>query len=272
MPKGFRLFGAVFRAGRSVVLGLFILWQLLFLLGYNLLDLARETRTKLPERLEEAVEAAAPGWTRKEGPAHETVEKVMTILKHYEQATGQPQRWSLFAPDVAEDVTFPAVEMRWEEPGAKEALAPEPEVLRSANEPEDLHRYMRLGNFRLRRYETNVGVVLTPHADETEEEMKARWRAGIQNYLRKDWDTVRAYLRWRWQAYVREYPDRPEPRMVILLVRRYHIPAARRRAEADWEGPYVEPVARWRPFAQPSRGRQSVEMYNPVAGDFEEIP
>jgi hypothetical protein len=272
------------RAGRRVVswaarvgLGLFILCQLLFLVVYNFLDLATATRDNLPGPLEEVVETVAPGWTHKEGSVHEAVEEVFSVAKRYAQATAQPQGWSLFAPDVAEEITFPAVEVRWDDP-AKPGRRPAPvmpyapEVLLSDNEPRDIRRYLRLGHFRLRRYESYVGVVLKPAAGETEDERNARWRDRIRDYMRREWDTVRAYLRWRWQAYVREHPERPEPRQAVLLMRRYHVPAPDQPAPFDWEGPYVEPVARWRPFDQPPEGRHPLEMYNPVTGRYEWVP
>jgi hypothetical protein len=281
-----------------VALGLFILWQLFFLVAQNFLDLARESRDDLPESVQEAVEAVAPGWSQKRGPVHEAVEAVTSWTGRWSRLTAQPQGWELFAPTVAADCAFPVVELRWDEPpmppwqvpGLLAPLAagrpleaallaaafPVPTplmphqsvMLLSDNEPADLSHFLRLGNFRLRRYETCIGAFLVPQANETAAQQRERWRGEIEYYLRQEADTVRAYLRWRMEAYLQAHPDRPLPRQVLLHVRRYHIRPPEDNAPSPWQGPDNTTQARWRPGLSCPAAFLPVEAFDPGAGSF----
>jgi hypothetical protein len=313
---------ASLRIGCRVALGLFILWQVFFLLAANLLGLAKEKRDVLAETVEtivaeiapgwpaekgdaqaavqEAIDAAAPGWRTGTGDVYEAVEAVTTWTTHWSQVTGQPQGWELFSAPGYE-CPFPVVELRWDEPPpppweAGPLLAPvgfnnalsaavvaaaarrprplmayEPELLRSDNEPADPDHYLRLGQFRLRRYESYVVPILARHTDEIDEAIKERWREQIVDHLRtrQEWETVRAYLRWRMEAYQRAHPERPRPSQIILHVRRYHILTVDERAGSPWEEPDVQPIARWRPSVSPPSDYLGVEMFNPVTDTFE---
>src|SRR5438094_7623764 len=114
------------RTAARLALGLFVAWQLLFLLSANALDLAGQGTA---------------------GPAGR-------LARTWGRLTGQPQTWQLFAPDVADLAGFPAVELRWG-PGRSR-------VLRSENEPADRHALFRAGRFRLRRYEPTLDVPPSP--------------------------------------------------------------------------------------------------------------
>jgi hypothetical protein len=199
------------------------------------------------------------------------VEAVTTVTRRWAQLTGQPQDWALFAPNVRGDSVFPAVELHWDEDsrGADRSMPRAAELLLSDNEPADPHHFLRVGRFRLRRYEGSLAVMLTAYEEETPDETKARWRERIERFLRKDWDAVRAYLRWRMRTWAERHPDRPPPRQAVLLMRRYQIPGPDEAGPFDWGGPYTEPVARWGPDTTWPGGHLPVEMYNPVTGRFQ---
>jgi hypothetical protein len=308
------------RIGARAALGLFILWQLLFLLAANFLELAKEKRATLAPTLEKAIteiapgciseegevqaavetaiEWTAPGWTRKEGAVHEVVERVTEWTKAWSLLSGQPQGWTLFTPP-GDECPFPVVELRWDEappapwdvvprlaplaagnalaaavlaavPGPGPPLmAYEPEMLRSANEPPDPNSYLRLGKFRLRRYESSIGVILVSHADEPELDRKERWRSLIEDYFRREWETVYAYLRWRLAEYRQAHPERLPPRQVILHVRRYHIFAPEEAGDSPWDEPDLRPIARWRPCCVCPTSHVPVEMFDPETDSFE---
>src|SRR5205823_1606949 len=90
---------------------------------------------------------------REKSELGETVKSMMRPVKWWAYRTGQDQGWGLFAPNTGEFSSFLRVEMRWDddpEPG-KPPVVPEhePILIKSDNEPEDIHRFVRWGNFRL---------------------------------------------------------------------------------------------------------------------------
>ena len=88
-------------------------------------------------------------------------------------------------------------------------LPPPSEELRSANEPKNLNRFLRIGNFRLRCYESNLTILLRVNSDETYPEMLQRWRDLVEKLFGNEGDTLYAYLRWaRLQAYRTAHPGR----------------------------------------------------------------
>jgi hypothetical protein len=192
---------------------------------------------------------------------------------------------------------FPAVLVRWDEPprsaraharaltplaarGPLEAAAlwgaalhsaspPGPVLIRSDNEPPDIHRYFRLSGFRLRRLEGRLTLVLRQAEDETPAQAADRWRERIAKLLRRDGDVGKAYLRWRWDSYRTAHPEAPPPRQLILVMRRYAI-VAPDRAPPHWQGPFTVPVARWQPGPSGRSGGAPLEKYDPVRERFQE--
>ena len=153
------------------------------------------------------------------------------------------------------------------------------EPLRSENEPEDRHAYLRFGQFRLRRFEGNVSFVLATR-DRPVEAMADSWRGKIEERLRDEADSMHAYLRWRSEAFQRAHPELPPPRQVILSQHVYRIPAPPGPEPWDWqpvfgvtaEGvPLAQPVARWLPGTRPEPEYFPLEMYNPVMRRFESL-
>ena len=69
-------------------------------------------------------------------------------------------------------------------------------VVLSDNEPADLMRYARWGNFRLRRFENNLVIYLTPRDDEKPGET-AGGHDRIKESVSDQAEVLLAYLRWR---------------------------------------------------------------------------
>src|SRR5258708_28335551 len=185
---GPRLLGGYFkklRAGLGVLLGLFILGQMIFLPVANLLGFLPTLRDNL--RNTGWAQALAPDWLDKKGRAEEILAKANDISQRWQEMTGQPEGWSLFAPDVADDIWFVRVEMNWQDgdssaPGAQF----QPISFISDNEPPDPNHFFRLGHFRIRRYEMAVEVHLFKEENKTPEEPAAHWPAKIPGKGRKD--------------------------------------------------------------------------------------
>jgi hypothetical protein len=277
------------RAAPRVLLGLFIVWQLLFLPAANLCGLLTCARNHLAEW--PPLAQAAPDWTQGRGRLHRATEVVGAVTGRWADLTGQPQPWSLFGPEVGHDVAFVAVEIRWDDdplpfstpcrrlaplaagdlltcltlhaalPGGRED-APPPVLLLSDNEPADPRAYFRLGRFRVRRYEEGIELIRNspadgahvPTADSWNQQIAERvWLAGHRQY---------AYLRRRLDVFRRAHPELPRPRQVILYTRTYRIPEPD-TVPSTRQGPEQLPLLRWFP------GTKTVERYNPVLPRFE---
>jgi hypothetical protein len=98
---------------RQVALGLFIAGQLIFLLAANLQQLGWAFRRGLEAHPELA--SAVPKWTNPGGHLQDAGELLSALTVRWSEITGQPQNWSLFAPNVTEKIPFVAVELCWEE-------------------------------------------------------------------------------------------------------------------------------------------------------------
>src|SRR5262249_34802300 len=139
----------------QVALGVLIVGQLLFILVANTLNGLTNIRriTGDNEDVGGVVDQATGGLTSARGHWY----NFYRIVNHGEETMNIGQNWRLFSPFVSDGSTLLSVELRWDDlpPGA--AAIPgtrAPVVLLSANEPENLERYVRLGPWRLRRYES----------------------------------------------------------------------------------------------------------------------
>jgi hypothetical protein len=259
----------------QVLLGLFIVWQIIYGVVGNLLNVADESRSTLaaPEgepahvqKTAEVVEWLAPGWARKEGHVHDAAEVVAGLTRRWGQVTGQVQGWSLFAPSVGRHNTFVAVELRWDDGSPLELLL-------SDNEPADPNHFFRLGDFRLRKYESHIDVILTLHDDELTEAAAGRWRRLIEDKMDTDAKDMLAYLQWRWRRFQQAHPDRPTPSQVIFYVRRFSIPPPEqvpwRWDTSNYQMFDMQPLARWQPGADRGPDYSPLEMYNHETREFD---
>jgi hypothetical protein len=96
-----------------LLLGLFIIWQIVFLFFANILSLLGGVRESW--RDQPAVEEAAPAWIRGKDRAAGTEKALTRLTNFWSELTGQPQNWSLFAPSVTSVIPFVAVECCWED-------------------------------------------------------------------------------------------------------------------------------------------------------------
>jgi hypothetical protein len=260
----------------QALLGLFIVWQIIYVVAGNLLTMAQDSRQTLAnpdgepqhtQKAAEVVEYLAPGWIKKEGHVFDADEVISGLLRRWGQITGQVQGWSLFAPGVGDHNTFVAVELRWDD-------AFPAELLLSDNEPRDPNRFFRLGDFRLRKYESHLDVILTLRATEaTEADAAERWHRLIKDKVDTDGKDILAYLQWRCRDFQQSHPDRPAPTEVVLHVRRFSIPSPEkwpwRWDMANYQMFDMQPMARWRPALDSGAESGPLEVYNHENGEFE---
>jgi hypothetical protein len=287
---------------RQVVLGLFILFQLVFVVFYNLIGLFQDAQTRLDSRITAVIDRVMPGYGGKSGHAWKISDEISTGMRRWGQLTGQDQSWSLFAPNVAEVTGFPAVVLNWEDvPTSGPALArplaqlaassplevaaldlaarapafggppPPEELFLSDNEPPNPHHFFRIGKFRIRRYEGALIPYLSRRKGETEAEANERWAGAIRDHVAEYPDQLQAYVQWRLSVWQKQHPDSPPPRQVILVERTYKILPPDDDTGAIWDGPRTLPLLRWQPQAVWQTGFRAIERYNPVTQRFESI-
>src|SRR5262245_53139373 len=132
-----------------VALGLFIVWQLLFLTLGNLAGAERGLFALLEKSRKEngwlwQVLTSTPGGARTFGEWLDTPRPEESALGRlfrrsrkaadsWANWTGQEQGWGLFSPGVADYCCFPAVELRWHD--HDQSQNEQEVVLRSDNEP-----------------------------------------------------------------------------------------------------------------------------------------
>jgi hypothetical protein len=248
-----------------------------------------------------ALDWLAPGWTRGEGHVNDAENVLNMVLTRWSQIIGQQQDWSLFAPGINTVTSFVAVELRWDDDQVparqlpprvalltasnplqavvlaealrrEQANRPPPLRLLSENEPQNSQSFFRVGQFRLRRYESNLDLTLSSHDDQVDDRRVDGWRRQIEDKVRGDWPSLLAYLRWRLAAFRRSQPDVQPPQQVILLVRVYRIPPPDEPPPPGfWPRPDQRPLARWLPDLPEPPGYLPLEMYNPVVGRYERL-
>jgi hypothetical protein len=277
----------------QVLLGLFISWQLLFLPAANYLAF-------LPHGQEEEGELtdsrSAPGPAGAATAVQSTIDLAASITDAWSHLTGQVQAWWLFAPDVPRSATFPIVELRWDDvaesapflasltsciagtnglpdailwSGLWAAHGQPPVRLHTILEPNDPRCYFRpQSSFdRLFHYEIRLGLIVSNWNEQTLGERPEYWRMIFKDRVRRQWRSIRAYLRSYVKHFQQDHPEAPPPREVILSIRIYQIPGPR-QANLVWPAPLEQPLARWRPNVPAQPECLPVEAFDPVARRF----
>jgi hypothetical protein len=274
---------------RQVILGLFVVGQLAFLVTANGVAFIQESRSHLRPAVNAEIERVIPGHVGNSGHTAMFLDEAGTAVKHWADVTGQDQRWALFAPGVWKVTGFPALLLVWEDaatfapklaptlarldaPDGMEALPPLVVLFPSDNEPGDVRHFARFGRFRVRRYEMQLILYLTPRDDESDTQTRERWDRAIRDHVSPYADLLLAYLKWRLSEYQHRHPDRPPPEQVILVERTWTMLPPEDPSGACWKGPRTLPLARWQPDAEWPAEYRPLERYNPVTERFENVP
>lgn len=244
----------------QVGLGLFILWQIIFMISANLLGMIPHGRPEEDELSDYRVTAIE---TADRGHAQRAVDALAEVTDCWGQGTGQMQAWWLFAPTFPLQATFPLVELSWDD-----GQTP-PVRLATFDEPENPYAYFRpLGSGdRLFHYEVRLGLLFTTWSPESFAKLGPQWRDGIAQRIRRQWKSMQAYIRWRTNQFEHEHPELPPPSQAILRLRVFRSPSVDEKPPT-WAPPAEVCVARWRIGVTPAPGMLPLEMCDPVTGQF----
>src|SRR5216684_3308202 len=176
---------------KRLLLGLFVIWQLLFLFTSNLLPLIPHGRQELDEL---TYDISLHGQATSIEPIQQAIEGISLVSDRWMEATGQLQGWSLFAPIFPPQAGFVAVEFRWND-GSHDRV-------HSRFEPSDPLHYARPPgtDSRLFNYESRF-VILPAFWPESKlgpdgEPGQLEWSQAITERARVQWKSMHAYLRW----------------------------------------------------------------------------
>lgn len=255
---------------QGYLLGGFVVVQLVYLIAANLLPL-------LPQHVatqgEVTDDFTFSGRTFASDYLQTPLETATAVTRRYGEATGQMQNWALFAPAIAQQATFPVVELEW-----NYGQVPRLVKMSSQFEPADPTRYVRLGlsDSRFFNYEFRITQSLwfcTAEALNSDPEL---WQEWLAHRARRQQRSLHAYLRWKVWNYAQEHPDEPLPTAAVLYVRCYPIPPPG-SAETD-EPPHDRPLVRLNSTRRklgelPGEFGHAAELevFNPVTKQFEKL-
>jgi hypothetical protein len=244
------------------LLGLFVVAQLLFLVCSNVLAFFPLSVT------EEGELTDARSGPHSEAPSTQLLllEKANAGLQAWAHATGQVQTWWLFAPSFPARSTFPVVTLHWNADPAFTVRLP------SIQEPLDPTSYFRPpgSHDRFFHYEVRLGLLATGMDQENLEQEADAWSEAIRQRVRRQWKSMRAFMRWRAAAFGAEHPERPAADEIVLSMRIYKTPEPGAQATARTP-PIEQPLARWVPALEGRSDCLPVEAFDPVRQQFRRL-
>ena len=260
----------------QVLLGVFVAWQLCFLIASNLITFFPNGQ---PEAGELSDSRRTPFAGAEPGPAQHILDAVGCLSERYEKLTGQTQAWWLFSPSFPPAATFPVVELRWDDPdhkvdSATAGLPCPPVRLHSVVEPQDVRSYWRPpGSFdRLFHYENRLAMQFSYWDEHAREAPNYQiWNEAMTRMTYRQWKSIRAYLLWRVGQYQQLHAELPPPRQALLIVRVYWTPPAGDQ-ESSRPAPLEKTLARWRPTAAESPEFLPIELCDARADTFLRLP
>jgi hypothetical protein len=242
----------------QVCLGLFIVWQVVFIVGNSLLQMIRDAREIENEDAVNLLSLLTLDLPKEKGPGYQALKG----FHHWAEVTGQEQGWSLFAPGIEDQARFLHAVLYWTD-------GREPVTLPSLTEPADLKAFFRWGYSRLRKYESYLGAYFYIREKETAEQANTRWQKFIQRRVWRQSDYLPGYLVCRWRTYKDEHPNCPTPAQIQMHVVTWQIPTPGSEPWF-WQKPVTMPFARIRLNADGSI-QGGVQAYNPVSKQFDDL-
>jgi hypothetical protein len=248
---------------RSVLLGMFVLFQVVFLPLANLMQFVPR---ELPaEKGELNIHVQREGTVSNQRWLQEGINGLGSALDRWSELSGQGQVWSLFAPDFGKQSIFPEVQFN----AANGQLWRV--TIRSKRIPGDPAHYFRWpsSSSRPASYEFLLTSVYWYYTPESLEARPNEWRDAVLGRVREQQRSLQAYFRLQVRLLRMTSKDIPDPDEVILRVRIIPSPEP---GSTIARPALTMPLARWFPGKFPDPDFLPVEAYDPVAKQFVQLP
>lgn len=245
----------------SVAVGLFALWQLVFLPAANLIDFV--PRRPGPQDIDPTMDGYQEAGTFTDcEPLQRAAEIGGDVLDFWSEATGQDQGWRLFAGGNPPHTLFQAVELRFADGSVAE--------VRSRFEPGNLVEpaprvpviHDRAFNFEIQI--VNPGWYCSAESLARYPEV---WSGDLPKTVRENRTVILAWMTWHVRRHAAAHPERGTPVEVVVKYR--YIPTPVPGEPRGWTKPITErPYCRWRPNEVPEPGYLPLEGFDPVNDVF----
>lgn len=236
------------RRALAVLVGLFAVWQLVFIPAANLIDF-------VPRRVGPPLEPLSDPYQRRGAftsiePVQRAADYSGAALDFWSELSGQEQGWSLFAPGMPPYSVVPAVEFRFAD-GSSDTVLSDYEPTNKLNPrlrpPLIDNRVFNIeAQFMYPAWYAPPEEIAARYITPDEVAQLADVYRTLPGIVFKWRGPIRAYLAWKLKAYVAAHPDRPAPVEVILKHR--FIPTPKPNEPRGWTLPISErPYAKWQP-------------------------
>jgi hypothetical protein len=222
------------RSRGSLLLGMFICFELLYLPASNFIKLIA---LRLPESKGELDDDIQLRGQQFPEPLQVVADATGTAFVRWGELTGQAQGWSLFAPIFGHQASLPAV-------GFGDG------TIQSSFAPSDPNVYFRLPwpSCRLFNYEYRLTLLYWTWTEERyySEDHEAVWRGAVNKRVRRQNRSLLCYLTWRMNDHLRKNTRSIKPTIVEIYAELFPAPPldspdSMRRANL------LFPLARWSP-------------------------
>jgi hypothetical protein len=233
-----------------VLVGVFVVWQLVFLMTVNLTNFLEE-EGRLKDRQSRSVNLML---------------NVQRLMHFWSDSTLQREYWGLFR-EIPKQSRFPAVELAWREPQQGEPTL----LLRSFEEPDNPGNFLMLNPLTDRLHNHEVSLELIFDAWETRAaivEPDQREKA-LAELIRVWYRPLWAYMQRRIEQHRLSHPNMPAPTEAILLWRVY--PALAPGEDGPPKGPIRREVVRWRASRPVDPESIPLEVYDPQGNRYIEV-
>jgi hypothetical protein len=229
----------------SVLLGVFIIWELVYLPAANFIKLLPVRQAPHKGELDDEVQI--PADESASGPAQVVRDGAAAVLSRWGELTGQAQGWALFAPTFGHQASLPAVGF-----GGT--------TFHSSFKPVDPHVYFRTPwpSCRLFNYEYRLALLYWRWTPESYREHPEEWRQAAVRRVRWQHRSMLAYMRWRLDKYLRRNPKAVAPTVVGLYAELIPSPPPE-APDAMRQAPMTFGLARWLPGTPPPPGNLPIQ-------------
>jgi hypothetical protein len=248
---------------RAILLGLFVLFQAIYLPLSNLIQLVPREMPAQTGELD--IRIQREGTATSIQPLQAAINGLGTAVDRYGELSGQAQWWALFA-QVGTQSVFPVVECLVVNDGrlVRDRFMP-------SHTPATIGPYFRWPDARgrLNAYAFVVAIAYWDCNPQSLLERGDEWRDAVRTRVRRQQRSLQAWFRTSSNIFREWHPDLPAPQDMTLYVQIIPSPLP---GQSERAPTMLVPLARWRSDRPPDPGFLPVEAYDPVAKDFVRLP